>query len=133
MTADGTNCDAGYYCNAAAHNQRPTSVTDYNGDRCPEGKYCLAGVTTDGAQCAKGTYSSARGLIADTECIRCPLGYMCVNLGMIYTDLASNTCTAGNFCGAGIDGTTVTMTTCGYGQECAAGSATAKPCDAGYY
>ena len=71
MTADGESCDAGYYCLGKSKNRRPTSLTDHFGDRCETGKWCASGVSA-GTKCAKGTYSSARGLTMDTECITCP-------------------------------------------------------------
>lgn len=71
MSADGANCDAGYYCIGGAKNRRPTSLTDYFGDRCESGKWCAAGVST-GTLCPKGKFSSARGLTLEGECTTCP-------------------------------------------------------------
>jgi len=117
MIADGDDCDAGYYCEGASENRRPTSLTDYKGDRCVAGSWCEAGVDA-GTECVEGTYSSARGLTVDTECVTCPNGYECLTTGMQLTDVVAAPCPAGSWCGPGIDGSTLTKTTCGFGKKC---------------
>jgi hypothetical protein len=81
------------------------------------GSWCGVGVDA-GTECLAGTYSSARGLTVDTECITCPNGYECATDGMVLTDVQAAVCPSGSFCEAGIDGSSVTSTTCGYGQYC---------------
>ena len=86
MIADGNDCDAGFYCQGAATNRRPTEIALQMGDRCLEGQFCIAGVDA-GTDCAKGSYSSARGLTVSTECTECPNGFQCLTDGMLLTDV----------------------------------------------
>jgi len=76
LTVDGNDCDYGFYCLGGATNRRPTNVADQKGDRCPQGKFCVAGTgITEGEECPVGTYSSAYGLREQAECITCPNGF----------------------------------------------------------
>jgi hypothetical protein len=52
---------------------------------------------------------------------------------MIEDDLATNTCSATFFCGAGIDNVSTNPTLCGYGKMCPANAMEEVACDAGYY
>lgn len=74
--------------------------------------------------CPKGTFSSARGLTIEDECIDCPNGFICPNLGMVEADFddAANQCSAGQYCGASIDNVSVTPQTCDIGRKCPANS-----------
>lgn len=141
LTVDGSNCDAGFYCEGKAMNRRPSTYIDdptasriYNGDRCESGQFCEEGVSA-GTNCAEGTFSSARGLREQAECSKCPNGYECNTSGMEFADVLAATCSAGQFCAAGIDGTTVTPQDCGYGKKCPSGTVNMEeiPCDSGYY
>ena len=115
MTADGPDCDPGFYCVGGATNRRPVDDSQHQGNRCLAGKYCELGTGDDSGSnpakdCPAGTYSSALGIREVAECITCPNSFMCENPAMVESDFTNtaNQCDAGYYCGAGIDGTTVT-------------------------
>ena len=51
---------------------------------CPEGHFCLLG-TADPEPCPKGTYNNATGRQRIEDCIDCPAGEYCEQIGMIET------------------------------------------------
>lgn len=48
---------------------------------CPEGHYCLVG-TAAPVKCPRGTYSNKTGLGSESECVLCPPGSYCAELGL---------------------------------------------------
>ena len=69
-TTDGANCDAGFYCQQKASSRRPQDLALQFGAICPAKLFCVAGSggVPVGANCPKGTFSDALGLIAQSEC-----------------------------------------------------------------
>jgi len=83
---DGDTCPAGYFC-VQATNPLNNMLTGTNFKAlirqfCPPGYACLDGSSTAAdattfQKCPVGTYSSAYGLTATSECHDCPEGFVC--------------------------------------------------------
>ena len=85
---------------------------------CPEGYYCLAG-TESPEPCPIGTYGNATGFALASECIDCPAGFYCDELGLDSTGITNKLCTAGYWCNS--KATTPTPSDGTTGQICDAG------------
>lgn len=55
--------------------------TGTDADICPMGNYCPQG-TADPQPCPKGTFNNGTGLEQETDCIHCPAGWYCAQVGM---------------------------------------------------
>jgi len=104
----GTDCLAGYYCDDVQ-----TTQPNPDGKTCPRGKYCPANTITPN-DCAIGTYNNKLGASTAAECLACPQGKLCDELGLVEPKdncpatkyCTGNTqfdCTQGNYCPAGYD------------------------------
>ena len=89
-------CPAGFVCNTE---QKPS--TYFNETICPKGHYCPPGCLIP-VPCPYGTYNSHEGRGDVLECLECPGGYICDEMGL---GIYSKPCPKGYFCirGAGTD------------------------------
>ena len=114
-------CAPGYYCSAGS-----TTAFQFT---CPFGYYCPAGTNyIFQYPCPAGTYGNASGLTS-AQCVDvCPLGYFCpVGTFNVIP------CPAGTFCSGGVGATPPVCNISGYYCPQNAPSATAFPCDPGFY
>lgn len=123
-------CAAGYYCKQGASVPTPTNQTNAQGSTggpCPPGHYCPAGSGAP-VPCNNGTYSSASGNIAKSDCQACTPGFYCPDPA---TSVPAQLCWAGYYCTGGA--TVPTQHLCPAGHFCGNGTATPQPCPAGTY
>ena len=85
-------CTAGYYCKEGATTATPTDGT--TGNICPYGHYCPAGSISPIA-CPIGKYLDVKGKSLSTDCLACPTGKVCNDLGLISP---SENCPEGYYC-----------------------------------
>ena len=116
-------CKDGYICGEG-------STTEEGTEECAVDQYCQAGVPYD---CDSGTYSLARGLTKQSECIECPPGKYCPSRSVGITD-----CTAGYFCPGNMDkapndASYGTAYECTAGHYCPTGSPQEVKCPPGSY
>ncbi|XP_064629299.1 uncharacterized protein LOC135488586 [Lineus longissimus] len=78
-------CDEGAYCPERGLNQSRL---------CPMGKYCPLGSVTP-INCPVGTYNNRTGMKLESECLPCPPGHYCSELGGAYP---TGKCMAGHIC-----------------------------------
>jgi len=113
------DCTPGYYCSTDGL-RLPTAI-------CPVGHYCDDG-TIDPTPCPSGTYSNATGISQIKDCVICPPGYFCHNIGQIEP---SGMCHQGYYCNNG--STTIMQNICKSGSYCPVGSHKPIPCPSGTY
>jgi hypothetical protein len=66
---------------------------------CPAGHYCPSGIVSIAdSRCPRGTYSNVTGLINIAQCLSCPPGMYCGEVGLTKP---SGNCSAGYFCSGG--------------------------------
>ncbi|XP_022100039.1 zonadhesin-like [Acanthaster planci] len=121
-------CNAGYYCNVA-----DAPISDYTLYPCPIGYYCPNGTEYSTQYgCALGTYGNATMLERQDQCLDCPAGKYCDELGL---SSYKGDCAAGFWCIGGsstqtpTDGTTGVE--CPRGQYCKAGVVYPEDCPIG--
>ena len=85
-------CQAGYYCSKGATTASPTDGK--TGALCPEGHYCPEG-SSQGTACPVGTFLSAKGATAASQCLPCTPGSYCGAPGLA---TPTNLCAAGYYC-----------------------------------
>jgi hypothetical protein len=118
-------CEAGFFCKQGANISAPDQGDDAN--ICPMGHYCPLG-TSAPQQCAKGTYNNGTGLQSSGDCIDCPAGEYCDQMGMI---LPAGLCSPSFYCEIGsINATSIV---CPIGHYCPEGSPMPTPCPRGTY
>ena len=135
------NCDAGYFCPKGQSTK--TFAADYKfggtaGGKCPKGHYCTAG-TLAPIPCPVGTYNDDTGKSKSTDCVNCPGGYYCDEVGLTNAIIKSRNkvCDAGYYCTGKattptpIDGTTGNI--CTKGHYCPEGATAVTKCAAGTY
>ena len=66
-------------------NKMSCSSIGLDANICPEGHYCPLG-TANPEPCPKGTYSNGTGLQSVDECVDCPAGEFCAEVGLIETN-----------------------------------------------
>ena len=88
-------CPGGFICD-----NRNLPVTHFNATLCPRGYFCPAG-TEIPKPCPQGTYSKHEGLSNFSQCLSCPPGYICDDIGQ--TDY-TKPCLKGYFCKKGCPG-----------------------------
>ena len=67
--------------------------------RCPLGHFCAAGlVNLEDGRCPQGTFSNHTGLANVSQCLECPPGMFCGDIGLARP---SGPCHAGYYCVAG--------------------------------
>lgn len=102
------DCLAGYYCD-----ETQSTEPNPSGKTCPRGSYCPAG-STNFVQCAIGTYNEKLGSSSSSDCLNCPDGKICDELGLVSpkdtcpatqycTGSTPADCTLGHYCPAGFD------------------------------
>ncbi|KAH3841623.1 hypothetical protein DPMN_115096 [Dreissena polymorpha] len=101
-------------------------ATSPNGTVCTVNHYCPQGSKTP-TPCPPGSFSSATGNIAVTNCDLCTPGFYCVAQGI------TGACAAGYYCPAGQSSATPANYTCPTGSYCPNGSATHIQCSPGTY
>jgi len=142
----GGTCDTGLYCSAATCVCYVGTVTNAKGTgcaACPKGYYCP---TPGGSpvECPAGTFGSATGYTAESDCTQCPAGTASQTTGATSQntckDCSANTysqsgwavcqaCPDGTFNAAKGSGTCFQYCGPGYGYT----GTTCQPCTAGYY
>ncbi len=127
-------CDAGYVCPrkaSVASSSSIYSLASNSAGLCPMGYYCPSKGASAPTPCPIGTYNDDVGTIV---CKACPAGKYCDELAQTS---ATKSCAAGHLCISGAtqarptDGTTGRLCTAGF--YCPSGTASEKPCAAGYY
>ena len=127
-TVTALNCDAGYFCVYGADSATPSgsyTLGSLISGPCPEGYYCLAG-TESPEPCPIGTYGNATGYTQQSDCISCPAGFYCDELGLDSTGITNKQCSAGFVCLSGSttptpqDGANGTI--CDAGKYCTQGT-----------
>lgn len=117
-----------------------TTQPNPSGKTCPRGSYCPAGSTTF-TKCAIGTFNEKLGTSTVSDCLACPDGKICDELGLVSpkdtcpatkycTGSTQNDCTQGNYCPLGYDFQIACQP--GTYQNLTA-QATCTDCPAGYY
>lgn len=96
---------------------------------CDPGYYCPAG-SSEKIPCPVGTYKSATGGDALTDCITCDPGKPCTSLAKTNQN---DLCAAGYFCEAGSETDEPTANPCPAGHQCPEGTSVAEICVAGTY
>jgi len=88
--------------------------------RCDPGYYCPIGAT-DASKCPVGTYNPSLGASSQTDCKKCPAGFVCTTEAKTsLVTLTDFVCSAGFYCPAGSD-TNVELP-CSAGYACPANS-----------
>eukprot|EP01135_Chromosphaera_perkinsii_P006890 Nk52_evm45s621 gene=Nk52_evmTU45s621 len=129
--APSGDCAPGYYCILKSLTASP--IDGITGRPCSPGHFCLSGTTTE-TKCPIGTYRTAVGGTASSDCTDCDGGKFCSSTGL---SAVSGSCSAGFFCtkkavtSKPTDGTTGNE--CTVGHHCPAGSAAPVPCQDGTY
>lgn len=78
-------CPAGYFC--------PDNTTHFEDFPCPAGHYCPAGTNySTEYPCPEGTYRAYEGGMDVSDCLPCPCGKHCDNIGLT---APSGDCTQG--------------------------------------
>jgi len=115
-----SSCPAGFVCSGLG-TITPTV--------CPAGAYC-PGNNAVATPCPPGTYSTAEGLTAASQCAPCPAGRYCDG-----SDPTTSTgdCNAGFLCASGAADPSPVASPCPRGYYCPAGITTPTPCPAGRY
>ena len=96
------DCDAGYFC--PKRQSQATFTAEYefgadDGGQCPAGHYCEAG-TLSPTPCPVGTYSDTTQNDNIDDCIACPGGFYCDEVGLTtqIINARNKKCDAGYFC-----------------------------------
>ena len=124
--ADCGACPSGFYCSSAT-----TTPT-----KCPSGKYCPEGSTSEAFDCPAGTYNPGTNMNKITDCLDCPKGYYCSTTGLTSK---TGACSAGYYCsGAAINNVGATAgsgsaVVCPSGGYCPSGTPRPIPCPPGKY
>eukprot|EP00347_Sterkiella_histriomuscorum_P018896 403343756 len=126
------DCYAGYYCASGAKYR--VLIHDDGTDKdkikiCSKGAYCEAGTTSE-SLCPVGTFSSGTGLQKVTDCLQCPIGYICDIEGQTFNELSK--CPVGKFCNGSVDSLTSTST-CPKGSYCNQDYIAPQTCEKGEY
>ena len=139
LSAQGTDCAAGYICYSAAWTATPaislatptaasggcaTAYADHFG-LCPPGHHCAAGSTCP-TRCPAGTYQPAEGATAASFCLTCPAGSHCDTAGL---SAPSGLCPGGYYCPAGAQSATALV--CPPGHQCPEGAPDKASCAPG--
>ena len=125
LSAVSGNCAVGYYCKEGAITDSPTDGT--TGNQCPYGHYCPLNSTAPTA-CPIGTYLDTKGNDALGDCLGCPTGKICNDLGLISP---SENCPEGYWCP--FTGLVQNRHPCQPGFKCPAGVNDQKNCKSGTY
>jgi hypothetical protein len=134
------DCTAGYYCVIGSVETAPTTFTytigsELNG-KCPSGYYCETG-TISPTPCPKGKYNPSESGTSVADCLDCPAGKYCDEMGIDVSTIVSKDCTQGFWCIGGSTTPTPTDNTmgkiCSPGKYCAEGTTTEVDCLAGSY
>lgn len=121
------SCEAKYFCKKGAYFSKPeTGSTDFG--PCPVGMYCPAG-TSNPIPCPLGTYSMSIMLDDPANCVKCPSGYYCNQLGL--TTYIGKECAEGYYCTEG--STDPYQTYCPAKHYCPKGSGVPLECPSGFY
>ena len=130
-------CPARFYCKPVNE-----SLALVGGDGmfdCPRGHYCPNGTGLDWPVCPKGTFNPNTGLSKKSECLKCPGGMYCDQVGLT---TPTGPCAAGHYCEIGNDrknpssincNTSTVGGLCWEGYECPEGSANMSVCPPGTY
>ena len=68
------DCTPGYVCLGMTNTDKPISIQDNNGYRCPAGYYCPLG-SYEEKPCPLGTFNKNKGKKSIEECLPCLEGY----------------------------------------------------------
>jgi hypothetical protein len=143
-------CREGFYCSGRANIPTPNNCYDTSGtgpidqtscfnidtstgDMCSPGNYCPEKSSVE-SQCNPGTFLPFRMAIESDDCITCPYGYYCPNLGqddyVLDSSSASLECDPGYYCETG--SVNARQYSCPLDSECS-GVDQPHPCDSGFY
>eukprot|EP01022_Parablepharisma_sp_SALTPOND_P023128 TRINITY_DN47_c0_g6_i1.p1 TRINITY_DN47_c0_g6~~TRINITY_DN47_c0_g6_i1.p1 ORF type:complete len:4331 (-),score=484.04 TRINITY_DN47_c0_g6_i1:2741-15733(-) len=134
MSADGIQCDGGYYCTLAAKKTNPTIAAE-GGGACGPGYYCPPGSSAP-IPCPAGTYSNANLNSHESQCTPCDDGYYCD--APAATD-KKGTCSEGFYCKKAVGAVIGFITAepedhqCPEGYKCPAGTLDKIPCPNNQY
>jgi len=133
-------CTAGFYCVKGSGEQSPGTNTyqigsEING-KCPKGFYCPE-ETESPIPCPVGTYNPDESKTDASECVACPAGKYCDEVGIDDTDIQNKLCSPGFLCISGSQTPTPTDGTkgkkCDAGNYCQEGTTAQVQCPAGSY
>ena len=118
------SCSSGYFCSGAS--------TTPEQHPCPEGHYCPAGSGYP-QPCRRGTYSNSTLNHNESNCLSCPSGMYCNEVGAV---VPTGLCTGGYFCPASrldMADPAPPDYICPRGHYCPMGSSLPIICNAGTY